>query len=91
MKMTKLEAQIKASQKAYEYRHHGRSFRTEVPNFEQWFLAGIRKYEEMGAEFELIETGMVKIRWPGKTAILRTVEDFRAEYNSLITPIQAVA
>jgi hypothetical protein len=82
MKYTKELARIKATQKAYEIRHHGRPFRTEPINFDQWFLQGVRRYEAKGAEFELIESGMVKIQWPGKVAIFRTVDDFRREYES---------
>lgn len=58
----------------------GRPFRTQHINFEEWFLQGIRKYEAKGAEFELLP-GMVKIVWPGKPAVLRTVEDFEREYK----------
>jgi hypothetical protein len=76
MKMTKLESQIKASQRVYEISKHGRPFRTEPISFDQWFLQGVRRYEAKGADFELIETGMVKIQWPGKVAILRTLDDF---------------
>jgi hypothetical protein len=53
-----------------------------IPEFSEWFLAGIRRYEAMGAEFELI-TGMVKIQWPGKVAVLRTIEDIRKEYEGV--------
>jgi hypothetical protein len=81
MRYTRELARIKATQKAYEYRHHGRPFRTQPISFEQWFLNGVRRYEAKGADFELIETGMVKIQWPGKVAILRTVEDFKREYQ----------
>lgn len=45
-----------------------------------WFLQGIRLYEAEGAEFELLP-GMVKIQWSGKPAVLRTVQDFKREYN----------
>ena len=50
--------------------------------FERWFLIGVRIMEKRGAEFELFEAGMIKITWPGKPAILRTVEDFRREYET---------
>jgi len=55
--------------------------RTEPISFDQWFLQGIRRYEAKGAEFELLP-GMVKICWPGKVPMLRTVEDFKREYES---------
>jgi hypothetical protein len=34
------------------------------------------------ARFFATEPGMVKISWPGKVSMLRTVEDFRREYES---------
>jgi hypothetical protein len=81
MKYTRELARIKATQYAYEIRHHGRPFRTQPIGFEEWFLNGLRRYEAKGAKFELFP-GMVKIQWPGKVAILRTVEDFEREYNT---------
>jgi hypothetical protein len=30
----------------------------------------------------LIESGLVRSQWPGKVAILRTVEDFEREYET---------
>lgn len=73
---------IKAQQKAYEYRHHGRPFRTQAISFEEWVLYGIRRIEAKGAEIELLEPEMVKIQWPGRTPILRTVQDLYREYES---------
>jgi hypothetical protein len=91
MKFTRELARIKATQKAWEYRHYGRpTQRPEPVSFEEWFLLGIRKYEAKGAEFELIETGMVKITWSGKPAILRTIEDFHREWQSLCPSISGV-
>ena len=55
--------------------------KTNPVEFDKWFLQGLRKYEAKGAEFELLP-GMVKISWPGKVSMLRTVEDFRREYES---------
>jgi hypothetical protein len=59
-----------------------KSFRrpTSPVSFETWFLMGIRRMEWYGAEFTLY-TGFVRIQWPGKTAILRTVQDFEREYQ----------
>jgi len=54
--------------------------KTNPVEFEKWFLQGLRKYEKKGAEFELLP-GMVKIQWPGKVAVLRSVEDFKREYQ----------
>ena len=52
-----------------------------IPEFLEWFLNGLRHFEAKGAEFELLP-GMVKIQWPGKVTILRTVSDFKREYES---------
>ena len=52
-----------------------------IPEFSEWFLNEIRKYEAKGAEFELLP-GMVKITYSGRTPIIRTVEDFKREYES---------
>jgi hypothetical protein len=52
-----------------------------IPEFSEWFLNGIRTFEAKGAEFELLQ-GMVKIQWPGKVTTLRTVSDFKREYES---------
>jgi hypothetical protein len=82
MKFTRELARIKAVQKYYEYAHYGRPTQRPTPvSFDQWFLQGIRRYEAKGAEFELLP-GMVKIMWPGKVAMLRTVEDFHREYQT---------
>ena len=51
-----------------------------IPEFSEWFLNWIRTFEAKGAEFELLP-GMVKIQWPGKVAVLRSVEDFKREYQ----------
>ena len=51
-----------------------------IPEFSEWFLQGLRHFETNGAEFELLP-GMVKIQWPGKVAVLRSVEDFKREYQ----------
>jgi len=83
MKYTREEARIKATQKAWEYRHYGKHAKKEIPSFEEWFLAGVRNFEAKGADFDLIETGMVRIKWPRRVPMLRTVESFREEYNSL--------
>ena len=52
-----------------------------IPEFSEWFLTGMRKYEAKGAEFELMP-GMVKISWPGKVPMLRTVNDLKREYEN---------
>jgi hypothetical protein len=72
---------IKATQRAYECRHHGRPFRSKPLPFDQWFLTGIRNYEAKGTKFELLKPGMVKIVWPDQPVLLRTIADFEREYN----------
>lgn len=52
-------------------------------SFETWFLIGIRRCEKRGAEFTFLAPGLVRIEWPGKTATLRTLEDFHREWESL--------
>jgi hypothetical protein len=55
----------------------------KVPlTFERWFLNGIRKMEKRGAEFTFLYPGMVRIEWPGKPAVLRTVNNFKEEYET---------
>jgi hypothetical protein len=83
MKMTREMARIKATQYRQRISRYGREavYNNEPVSFEQWFLNGIRTFEAKSAEFELLQ-GVVKIQWPGKVAILRTVEDFRREYKS---------
>jgi hypothetical protein len=52
-----------------------------IPEFSEWFLQGLRHFEAKGAEFELLP-GMVKITWPGKVPMLRTVNDLKREYEN---------
>jgi len=59
MSYTNIEAITKAQQYAYEIRHGRHIEPKEKVSFEVWFLTGIRKYEEQGADFELIESGLV--------------------------------
>jgi len=74
-------SRIKAVQKRSEYARHGRTQINAPLSFEQWFLKGIRKHEAEGVEFEFLP-GLVKITWPEKSPVLRTVEDFNREYNT---------
>ena len=85
MKYTNIEAITKAQQYAYEKRHGRYTAPKEHVSFEEWFLNGIRKFEEQGADFELIESGLVKIVWPRKVPVLRSLEDFHREYESKFT------
>ena len=83
MKMTREMARIKATQYRQRISRYGREavYNTESVSFEKWFLQGIRQHEAKGAEFELLP-GMVKITWPGRVALLRSVEDFHREYQT---------
>jgi hypothetical protein len=83
MKYTKELARIKATQYRQRISRYGREavYNNESVSFENWFLNGVRTFESKGAEFELLP-GIVKIAWPGKVPMLRTVEDFRREYES---------
>jgi hypothetical protein len=83
MKYTKELARIKATQYAYEMRYGRHTKPKEIPEFSEWFLHGIRKYEEQGADFDLIENGMIRIKWPRKVPMLRSLEDFHREYESM--------
>jgi hypothetical protein len=55
---------------------------TQPMTFERWFLIGVRRMEKKGAEFTFFCPGLVRIQWPGKPAVLRTVENFRDEYEN---------
>jgi hypothetical protein len=83
MKYTREMARIKATQYRQRISRYGREavYNTETVSFEKWFLIGIRTFEAKGAEFELLP-GMVKIAWPGKVPMLRTIDDFKREYEN---------
>ena len=83
MKYTRELARIKATQYRQRISRYGREavYNTEPVSFEKWFLIGIRTYEAKGAEFELLP-GMVKISWPGKVPMLRTINDLKREYEN---------
>jgi hypothetical protein len=83
MKITREMARIKATQYRQRIARCGREavYNTEPVSFEKWFLQGIRQHEAKGAEFELLP-GMVKISWPGKVPMLRTVNDLKREYEN---------
>ena len=50
--------------------------------FNQWLLKGMnRAYESFGTEFETVCPGLMRIKIPGKTPMLRTLEDFEREYK----------
>jgi len=55
--------------------------KSEPIEFDKWFLISMRKCEKKGAEFTFICQGLVRIKWTGKVAILRTVADIEREYQ----------
>jgi len=68
---------------------HRRWNRTNEPTraynpvtFEKWFILGIRRQEKKGAEFTFLCPGLVRIQWAGKVAMLRTLQDFKREYET---------
>ena len=54
--------------------------------FERWFLIGIRKMKKKEADFTFLCPGLVRIQWPDKPAILRTLADFEREYETEYLP-----
>jgi hypothetical protein len=60
--------------------------KTNPVEFDKWFLICLRKCEKKGAEFDFLSPGLVRIQWPEKTAILRTVADFEREYQEEYLP-----
>ena len=57
------------------------TIQTKKPiNFETWFIVCLRKCEKRGAEFTFLCLGLVRIKWPGRPAVLRTLSDFEREY-----------
>jgi len=81
MKYTREEARIKATQYAYEIRHGRHTEPKEHVSFEEWFLSGVRKYEAKGVEFDFLTAGLVRMTQNEKS-VLRTVQNFRDEYES---------
>jgi hypothetical protein len=51
-------------------------------SFEKWFLICLRRNEKKGAEFTFLCPGLIRISWPGRVPLLRTVADFEREYKS---------
>jgi hypothetical protein len=80
MKMGTAQKQNISVQHRMWNRYDSRPNRT-IPEFSEWFLYGIRTFEAKGAKFELLP-GMVKISWPGKVPMLRTVNDLKREYEN---------
>jgi hypothetical protein len=81
MKYTREEARIKTTQYAYEIRHGRHTEPKEKVSFEEWFLHGVRIFEKKGVEFDFLTDGLVRMTKNGKS-VLRTVQNFRDEYES---------
>jgi len=80
--MMREQARVIATQHAY-WKRHGGNFRARNPvSFERWVILGIRRQEKQGAEFTFLYPGLVRIKWPGKPAMLRTLADFEREYDN---------
>jgi hypothetical protein len=82
MKMGTAHKQNIAIQHRYWNTHGGYTRAKNPVSFEKWFLVCLRKCEKKGADFTFVCPGLVRICWPGKVPILRTVQDFEREYNS---------
>jgi|NGEPerStandDraft_4_1074533.scaffolds.fasta_scaffold39184_1 hypothetical protein len=66
-----------------QWNKSGKPTRTYNPvSFEKWFLLGIRRQEMKGAEFTFFCLGLIRIQWPEKVAMLRTLQDFKREYET---------
>jgi hypothetical protein len=62
-------------------KRYGYQIRAKNPvSFEKWFILGIRRQEKKGAEFTFLYPGLVRIAWPDKVPVLRTVPDFERKY-----------
>lgn len=88
MRYTREEARVKAVQHAWIKNHYGRQAINKPKNpltFEKWFLHGIRRAEKKGIEFEFLCPGLVRIKTPGKTNMLRTLADFEREYQEYLS------
>ena len=55
--------------------------KSEPIEFNKWFLISLRKCEKKGAEFTFLCPGLVRIQWPEKVPMLRTLADFEREYQ----------
>ncbi len=55
--------------------------KTNPVEFDKWFLISLRKCETKGAEFTFLCPGLVRIQWPEKVPMLRTLQDFEREFQ----------
>lgn len=83
--MMREQARVIATQHSY-WKRHGGNFRAKNPvSFEKWFLIGIRRNEKKGAEFDFLSPGLVRIKYPGKVPMLRTMADFEREFQNYLS------
>jgi hypothetical protein len=82
MKIGIAQKQNIAIQHRYFRTHRGYTRAKNPVSFEKWFLFGVRRMEKKGADFTFLAPGLVRIQWPGKPVILRTVSDLEREYFS---------
>lgn len=73
-------SRIKATQKAYEYRHYGKT--VKFLNFDAWFDWTVNKIRSQGAEVEII-CECVFITWPGQPVVCFSKLEFEAEYKNV--------
>jgi len=83
MRMGNTQKQNIAVQHAYFNRHGGRQTQRSTPmSFKEWLTQEIEKYQKQGLAFELVAPGLMRIKRPGQTNLLRTAEDFQREYQN---------
>jgi len=80
MQYTRELSRIKATQKAYEYRHHGRP--VKFLNFDDWFNWTINKIRSRGAKVEIFGE-IVFITWPGQKVTGFSMLDFEEDYKNV--------
>lgn len=79
---------IKATQYRQRISRYGRkavyaSEPKEPLKFKPWFLQGIEYYQkEKGFTFEVLCPGLLRVKRPGQTTLLRTYKDFVREYEN---------
>ena len=73
-------ARIKATQKAYEYRHYGKP--VNYLDFEDWFNWTVEKIRSKGAKVDII-CEIVFITWPRQPVTGFSKLDFKDEYENV--------
>jgi hypothetical protein len=76
-------ARIKATQKAWEFRHRGRPTQRPKPLFfKDWLQPGIEHYKKQGFSFEFVNSSVMIIIGPDSSSFQRSCSDFRDEYET---------